>query len=284
MLKPYRLALIALLLSGTTCFQVIAEETTPDIEKRVADLERLLQNQGLLDLWEQLHALQSELAKLRGQLEVNNHEIKQLKEKQRKLYNDLDSRLQTLSKQANEIKSQGEPSLGENSSSQASSIAGTEGESLTIESVKQPAGTGEAIESLPESGAAETGRPDPVEIQSAYQSAFRLLKQAEYDQAITAFSLFLQEYPNSQYADNARYWMGEAYFVTRRFGQAITEYLTLLDDFPDSRKAPVAMLKIGHSYRELGQSEESKQYYRMLVEKYPDTSAAKDAARELEQT
>jgi tol-pal system protein YbgF len=284
MLKPYRLALLALLISGTTCFQAIAEETTPDIEKRVADLERLLQNQGLLDLWEQLHALQSELAKLRGQLEVNNHEIKQLKEKQRKLYNDLDSRLQTLSKQANEIKSQGEPSLGENSSNQASSIAGTEGESLTIESAKQPAGTGEAIESLPESGAAETGRPDPVEIQSAYQSAFRLLKQAEYDQAITAFSLFLQEYPNSQYADNARYWMGEAYFVTRRFGQAITEYRTLLDDFPDSRKAPVAMLKIGHSYRELGQSEESKKYYRMLVEKYPDTSAAKDAARELEQT
>ncbi|MEJ2095335.1 MAG: tetratricopeptide repeat protein, partial [Gammaproteobacteria bacterium] len=75
-----------------------------------------------------------------------------------------------------------------------------------------------------------------------------------------------------------------AYFVTRRFGQAITEYRTLLDDFPDSRKAPVAMLKIGHSYRELGQSEESKQYYRMLVEKYPDTSAARDAARELEQT
>ncbi|NIN60812.1 MAG: tol-pal system protein YbgF, partial [Gammaproteobacteria bacterium] len=157
-------------------------------------------------------------------------------------------------------------------------------ESLTIESVKQPVRTGEAIESLPKSGAAETGRPDPVEIQSAYQSAFRLLKQAEYDQAITAFSLFLQEYPNSQYADNARYWMGEAYFVTRRFGQAITEYRTLLDDFPDSRKAPVAMLKIGHSYRELGQNEESKQYYRMLVEKYPDTSAAKDAARELEQT
>jgi tol-pal system protein YbgF len=284
MLKPYRLALLALLLSGTTGFQAIAEETTPDIEKRVADLERLVHNQGLLDLWEQLHALQSELAKLRGQLEVNNHEIKQLKEKQRKLYNDLDSRLQTLSKQANEIISQGEPSLGENSSNQASSIAGTEGESLTIESAKQPAGTGEAIESLPESGAAETGRPDPVEIQSAYQSAFRLLKQAEYDQAITAFSLFLQEYPNSQYADNARYWMGEAYFVTRRFGQAITEYRTLLDDFPDSRKAPVAMLKIGHSYRELGQSEESKKYYRMLVEKYPDTSAAKDAARELEQT
>lgn len=284
MLKPYRLALIALLLSVTAGFQAIAEETTPDIEKRVADLERLLQNQGLLDLWEQLHALQSELAKLRGQLEVNNHEIKQLKEKQRKLYNDLDSRLQTLSKQANEIKSQGESSLGENSSNQSSSIAGTEGESLTIESVKQPAGTGEAIESLPESGAAETGRPDPVEIQSAYQSAFRLLKQAEYDQAITAFSLFLQEYPNSQYADNARYWMGEAYFVTRRFGQAISEYRTLLDDFPDSRKAPVAMLKIGHSYRELGQNEESKQYYQMLVEKYPDTSAAKDAARELDQT
>ncbi len=282
--KPYRLALIALLLSGTICFQAIAEETTPDIERRVADLERLLQNQGLLDLWQQLHTLQSELAKLRGQLEVSNHEIKQLREKQRKLYNDLDSRLQTLSKQANEIKSQGEPSLGENSSNQVSSIAGTEVESLTIESVKQPVRTGEAIESLPKSGAAETGRPDPVEIQSAYQSAFRLLKQAEYDQAITAFSLFLQEYPNSQYADNARYWMGEAYFVTRRFGQAITEYRTLLDDFPDSRKAPVAMLKIGHSYRELGQNEESKQYYRMLVEKYPDTSAAKDAARELEQT
>ncbi len=284
MLKPYRLALISLVLFVTAGFQAIAEEATPDIERRVADLERLLQNQGLLDLWEQLHALQSELAKLRGQLEVNNHEIKQLKEKQRKLYNDLDSRLQTLSKQANEIKSQGGPSLGENSSNQASSIAGREGESLTIESVKQPAETGEAIESLPESGAAETGRQDTVEIQSAYQSAFRLLKQAEYDQAITAFSLFLQEYPNSQYADNARYWMGEAYFVTRRFGQAITEYRALLDDFPDSRKAPVAMLKIGHSYRELGQSEESKQYYRMLIEKYPDTSAAKDAARELEQT
>ncbi len=284
-----RTTILTLLMAGIFCLPATAADDTSDIEKRLANVERLLQNQGLLDLWEQLHKLQSEVAKLRGQLEVTQHELQKLKEKQRRLYNDLDSRLQALGKQSRSAP--GEPPLGNLASDQSAAppVEGTEGETLTLSTVnatKRESGTstsGEEPDTLPGPGT-DTSAADPIEIQTAYQSAFRLLKEAEYGQAITAFDTFLHDYPDSQYADNARYWLGEAYFVTRQFGRAIAEYVKLIEDFPASNKAPSALLKIGHSYRELGQTEDARRYYQDVIDKYPGSSAAKEAGKELKQS
>lgn len=289
----------------------VTEPSSPEqIEKRLENIEHMLQNQGLLDMLQQIQKLQKDVTDMRGQLEVYNHELENLKEKQRKLYNDVDSRLQQLSKQeqGTSIAESAEstetetPPLQIITPSEDVTPAGDKADSsLTVENVPdeqvtvketQPGSENTATET--ETGASDesslatvteeepAGENNPVEIQAHYQDAFRLLKQADYDQAITAFDKFLSKYPDSQYSDNAQYWMGEAYYVTRRFDAAITEYMKLISNYPQSQRVPNSLLKIGYSYFELGKPDEAKKVLQELIDKYPGTSAAADAQEHLE--
>ena len=81
--------------------------------------------------------------------------------------------------------------------------------------------------------------------QAAYNQAFDILKAGKYADAIKAFQQFLQSWPQSSLADNAQYWLGESYYVTRDFQSAAAAFQTVLDRWPDSRKAPDALVETG---------------------------------------
>ncbi|MEO1767442.1 tol-pal system protein YbgF [Thiobacter aerophilum] len=66
------------------------------LEERVGRLDAQLRAQGLIDLVQQVEGLKAELAKLRGQLEVNSHAVETLDKRSRDLYVDLDDRLRKL--------------------------------------------------------------------------------------------------------------------------------------------------------------------------------------------
>ena len=116
-----------------------------------------------------------------------------------------------------------------------------------------------------------------------YSEAFTLLKQGHHDKAVKSFRDFLQQHPNSKYADNAQYWLGESYYAKRRFEEAITEYKELLNRFPDSGKASHAQLKVGYCYDELGQADFAQGELEDLIARFPGTSAANLAEERLAQ-
>ncbi len=66
------------------------------IQARLENIEQLLANQGLLEMLQQLEALQGEINRLRGEIEVQNHMLEQMKKRQRDLYTDVDRRMQQL--------------------------------------------------------------------------------------------------------------------------------------------------------------------------------------------
>lgn len=290
----------AILCTGMVLPAVAAERKAPvtepastNLEQRVDKLEHMMQSQGLLDMLQQLQALKTEISKLRGQIEINNHELEQLKERQRSLYSDLDERLKKLEGK-NVSRSPApagpEPPLEVMSPGTPVEPAGTEAESsLTVENVTAagPASKGPTGENVTAAGntppeQTPSAPADPLAAQTEYQQAFNLLKQSQYDKAIAAFNAFLGKYPQSQYSDNAQYWTGEAYFVTRRFNEAITEYMKLLTNYPQSQKAPNSLLKIGYSYYELKQDAEAKKVLQDLIQRYPGTTAAQDAAKRMQ--
>lgn len=285
---------------------------TAQLEQRLDNIERTLQSQGLLDMYQQMQRLQEEVNQLRGQLEVNNHELEKLRAKQRDLYNDLDSRLQSLRETESdrvpaETGSTTEPPLEMIEPGADIEAAGERAESgLTVETIEKEESEEVAME---ETAADETttetatepsteeepplsevteeksaSAPDPIKAQAEYQQAFRLLKQAKYDQAIAAFDTFVRKYPDSQYADNAHYWMGEAFYVNRDFEAAITEYMKLVSNYPDSQKTPNGLLKIGYSYLEMGKNEDAKKALEDLIKRFPDSSAARDAENRLQRS
>jgi tol-pal system protein YbgF len=221
-----------------------------ELEERVQRLEKLMDSQGLVDMFLQMQSLQEEVRQLRGQVEQQTYAIENLKQRQRDLYLDIDRRMRKL---------EGGGSVSPSTSSP--SVSSTPG---------APATTASAA---PSSSADED---------AAYRSAFNLLKEGRYQDAIKRFSAFLKKYPNSGYADNAQYWLGEANYVTRKYEQAIKEFELVVTTYPQSDKRADALLKVGYCQYELKAYDKAKEALTRVVQEFPKTTAARLADNRLQ--
>jgi len=131
-------------------------------------------------------------------------------------------------------------------------------------------------------GAAAAGAATGASAEQAlYAQGIDALKAAKYPVAISSFHEFLTRYPKSDLADNAEYWLGEAYYVTRDFQSAATAFRTVGDQWPNSHKAPDALLKLGYSQYELKQYAAARATLTEVTRRFPDTSAAKLASERM---
>ncbi|HET9679630.1 MAG TPA: tol-pal system protein YbgF [Gammaproteobacteria bacterium] len=117
----------------------------------------------------------------------------------------------------------------------------------------------------------------------AYQAAFDLLRESRYAEAEQAFSDFLTTYPESSFADNAQYWLGETNYVTRDFKAAVDAFRKVIDNYPDSTKSADAWLKMGYSYYEMDNMPEARDALQTVVNNYPGHAAARLAQQRLEE-
>jgi tol-pal system protein YbgF len=124
--------------------------------------------------------------------------------------------------------------------------------------------------------------PSGGDDKGSYQAAFNLLKDGQYDKAIQAFQAFLSTYSGSSLADNAQYWLGEAYYVNKSYPEAQLSFQRVVEKYPDSRKVPDALLKIGFCRYETKQFEPAKSILSQVVRQYPDSASAKLAQQRLE--
>jgi len=277
------------------------------VNQRLDRIEQSLQNQGLLDMMAQLQSLQQEIKNLRGDIEVQNHTIEQLQQRQRALYTDMDQRLQvlehggagtgaatTLAPDTDADVNSGNPPLQtlapvETQVEPVTTDTGATPLNLSVtpaEPAQQPAQSA-TLTPLPSTATAldpnmvQNQSADPAMARGAYDRAYTLLTQSQYDQAINAFREYLAVYPNSEDSDNAQYWLGEAYYVLHQFDQAIVEYKLLINNYPQSQKYTIALLKIGYCYQELGQLAQARTTLLDLEQRYPQTTASRLAAEHL---
>lgn len=272
------------------------------LNQRLERIEKLLQSQGLVDMLQQLESLQQDINSLRGEIELQNHSLEQLKKRQRSLYTDIDQRMLRMERPADTEQvdiTASEPMISSPPLQTLSAVSGSTtiattqpaDKALTIEVVKteppQQAQTSNLSVVAVDSAVAANPvaeipiNTDPAQARAEYQQAFELLKQAQYDQAIIAFRQFIAANPASEFADNAQYWLGEAHYVIHQYQQAIVEYDKLVTQYPASQKVTHALLKIGYSYYELGQSGQAKRHLEDLKQRYPGTTAARLAEQRL---
>lgn len=124
------------------------------------------------------------------------------------------------------------------------------------------------------------GREESV--QAEYMKAFGLFSANNFSGAAESFNAFVSAYPESEYAPNARYWLGECYFALGRFNEAIVAFERVLEMKPMPKRASDAMLRIGNAWYRLDNPDKGSQAMKILIEKYPDSEAAGAAARQLE--
>lgn len=226
-------------------------------------MERLLDSNALIELVDRVARMQREIQDLRGELEVQNHTLSQLKQQQRDLYLDLDRRL----------------SKGVPGDAGQAAVGSSQGSGTTSAGSTAPPSDGQIALATPPVDASTI---DPAKEEAAYQNAFNLLKAGRYDQATVAFQAFLRDYQGGSFADNAQYWLGEAYYVTRQFEPALKEFQVVVQRYPNSQKLTHAMLKIGYIYDELGKTAEAEATLQTLADRYPQTTAARLARERLQ--
>lgn len=141
-----------------------------------------------------------------------------------------------------------------------------------------------ALEAKLQAGAAPAGTAGGVAAgndHDAYQAALDKLKTKDYAGAEQALTSFVTAYPQSPLADNAIYWLGETYYVERRYGDALDAFQRMIREHPDSRKVPDALLKAGYTQYEQKRYRESRDLLARVLQSYPDSSAATDARERL---
>ncbi len=247
---------------------LVAQSPAPIIkpqstQERLERLERRVKS--MTEIMLRLDRLQQEMRELRGEVEVQAHALETIKKRQRDLYLDIDQRL-------NQQLGSG-PSAGS-------------GASPPPPSEQRPAAPPARVPAGPPaqqrpSPPVSTARPAGEE--KAYRTAFNLLKQGRYEDSITAFRAFLEQYPAGNYADNAQYWLGEANYVSRDFDAALAEFDRVITLHPYSPKVPGAMLKTGFIYYEQQKWAQARKRLTDLRRKYPTATESRLAKKRLDQ-
>lgn len=106
-----------------------------------------------------------------------------------------------------------------------------------------------------------------------YMQAFGLLRQGKYDLASASLRQFLEQNPTDKLASNARYWLGETYYVRGSFVEAAETFLEGYQADPQGPKAPDALLKLGMSLSSLEKKSEACAAFQKLRSDFPEAPA-----------
>ncbi len=251
------------------------------IQERLTKLEQSSGGQSnVADLVIQVQQLQQQIAQLQGTIEEQNFQINELKERQKVLYVDMDSRLAELEK--TKLASSGsnnnelvvDSAINDNS---ATSSAVTIAEPVVRTSVNAELTTNTMNQANID---ATNNQADPV-IQQQYQAAFNELKAGRFNESARLFEDFIQQHPNHELTDNSYYWLGESYYVTRNYPLALAAFQNLEQQFPLSSKLSDALLKIGYTYHELEDFQQAEQALKKVVNSFPNQSVARLAQNRL---
>ncbi len=233
---------------------------------RLAKAEEALKIQPVLELASQLEMLREEMKQLRGQIEVLGNNIEGTAKRQRDMYVDIDSRLRRLE----------QGGVAPSAMPPAAAAPGT---------VTPPAtGTTPALASASAppvpTAAAGASAADGADVRM-YEAAQNQRRIGNYRGAIVAFQSFITQYPKSELAPRAQYWIGDSYYNLRDFKSAITHQQKLVSSYPDSATVADALLNIASSQMELGDTATARKTLDGLVSRYPASEAAEKAKRRL---
>ncbi len=265
MISSYRTHLLSLsLLIGVAApwaanaQAAISSVGSGSVEDRVITLERIsnAQAQLLQQLQQQLSDTQSDIDSLRGQIQENSYQLNQVVERQKGIYQQINS----MSSGGANANAQGAPA------GDAAAPAADTGANAGNKAAETPAAAVAPVQS----GDANTD----------YNAAVALvLEKKQYDQAIAAFQAFVKKYPDSTYQPNANYWLGQLNYNKGKKDDAAYYFASVVKNYPKSPKSGDALYKVGVIMQEKGDKAKAKAVYQQVVKLYPGTEVAKQAAK-----
>lgn len=243
---------------------------------------------AMFDILARLEQLQSEVQQLRGMVEEQSQTIADLERKQKNMYADLDSRIQAVpapvAPNASANPAATEPAIV-SSVSAAVPAAAVPNQALpttpaggnvnpAAAASANPVNSGQIAPQVPLAQGSEKER---------YVLAYDMLRNGHNAQAIKSFETLLVDYPAGEYADNAQYWLAEAYKINREIDKSRNAFIKVVMQYPNSAKVPDALLKLGYIEADLQNFPKAREYLSRVTSLYPNSPAAHLAAKRLAQ-
>lgn len=283
------------------------------LEQRLQLLENKVQYYERSDVVLEMQHLREQVQMLQGQLEEHAHSLQQLTRQQTEFYSDFDRRLAALNKTTNVISnteaasnktaklplsavqplSKGEsatqPAQTNKSATAAVSSALTLGATLPTpriaEHFSQATTTKPVVSYLAPSvvNTAASTLFSEAKAQKDYDAAFRLIGQRKYPEAQQAMADFVTNYPQSRYAANAHYWLGELYLKNGDRNQALAHFQTIKTTFATHPKSADARYKLGMLKKGDGDVSAARAEFNAVIANYQGTAAAQLASVQLGQ-
>ncbi len=246
------------------------QSSVEDALQRVEQLEEVTSARGQDEIMrmETVEQLRMEVARLRGDLEVFQHEAGLSTESSGKFMDDADFRMAWLESRAEAL----EEALGlEPPEAPERDEPGDTGLVAEAEGEQEPGEDGEAQEEALEEPSAEAGPEELLELAMGHD------QEERYRAARTIYERFLKENGEHERAAEACYRLANTWFREGEYQNAILAFQEVVDRFGSSDQVPWAMLRQGESFGALGQSENATLFYDDVIRLYPKSEAAKQA-------
>lgn len=222
------------------------------------------------DFVNKLQSMQKELQELRGQVEVQAHELEELK--QQLALQDMNTNPVHTSATQHSHPVEQEPirNTAQNQNNIPKTKSVTSDLSMDVQSIQDLS-----------SSANNTVRINPADEQISYLAAYDLIKQQQFPQATQAMEQFLNKYPRGGYSANAHYWLGELFLANKEYASAIEQFDNVIKNFKSSSKYAPSRLKLGYALADAGRLAEAKEQLTAVMNLYPDTANARLAHNKL---
>lgn len=264
------LGAVAVMATALLASSPAAAQQRLSLAERVQRLEQQAERPAAesgFDQVNQMQALQSQVQQLQGQIEELQHELEQARRRNQAQYIDLDSRMIRLEGGEPAAAAPPADAVSDDGAMPDVELAPSPPSSAVDDAAAAPAMTG--------AGPIPGDSVDPEAEKAAYDEAFSALKDGRYAESARRFQAFLTQYPNSDLAGNAAYWLGESYYVTQNYRIALQSFEDLLRRYPNNQKAPDALLKVGYCHYEMKQWDRAESTLTQVMQDYPDTTVAR---------
>ena len=254
-------------------------------EQRMRDSMRA----QLADSYATSAALQSELAKIRGEIEELRHRIDRVARTRLAVspqVQALEERIAAMERQATVRREEPLPLVVPSHSPQtleATPPSSTTAENPQVAAVPPspaPIPSSPPSLALPSEDEVSLAK-ESFEAQEEYRTAWQALSGQQYDKAIQQFRTFQRKNSTSEMADDAQYWIGESYFTRRDYNRAILEFNDVLK-YRKGDKVPQALLRQAEAFVEIGDKTDARLILQKLLNDYPNSLQAKDARERLQ--
>ena len=114
-----------------------------------------------------------------------------------------------------------------------------------------------------------------------YESSKEAFDKKDFETAKKGFHYFLKKSPASFLAGESHFWIGEIYYLEKKYEKAIIEYQNVIEKYPESDKTSAALLKQGLSFAQISDKQNASLFFNEVVKRFPGSEEAEIAAKKL---